>query len=123
MTPSCHCAGCRYPLDGLSENRCPECGRPFDHADPASFATSPKKPWARSAKRAAKWLGAIAAIVAALYAGLDWETSYETCRLCGTYSQARHLTFYGLGGGYGRKVTAGEISARIDTLSRPARQP
>ncbi len=28
------CLGCDYPLNGLTTNRCPECGRPFDPADP-----------------------------------------------------------------------------------------
>ncbi len=31
------CLGCGYILDGLPENRCPECGQPFDPADPSSF--------------------------------------------------------------------------------------
>jgi hypothetical protein len=29
-----YCLGCDYPLDGLAEFRCPECGRAFDPADP-----------------------------------------------------------------------------------------
>ncbi len=28
--PTMYCKGCWYVLDGLPENRCPECGRPFD---------------------------------------------------------------------------------------------
>lgn len=31
------CLFCRYPLEGLSSNRCPECGREFDPHDPATF--------------------------------------------------------------------------------------
>lgn len=31
------CLDCGYPLRGLNEMRCPECGRPFDPADPESF--------------------------------------------------------------------------------------
>ncbi len=30
------CLGCGYSLRGLAEPRCPECGRPFDPADPTS---------------------------------------------------------------------------------------
>ena len=35
--PTMHCMGCHYPLDGLQEHRCPECGRPFNPAQPISF--------------------------------------------------------------------------------------
>jgi hypothetical protein len=33
------CKKCGYPLDGLSEKRCPECGRGFDPDDKESFVT------------------------------------------------------------------------------------
>lgn len=32
------CLGCDYLLHGLPENRCPECGRPFDPARPETMA-------------------------------------------------------------------------------------
>jgi hypothetical protein len=35
--PRMFCLGCGYPLDGLPEPRCPECGTPFDPNDPDSF--------------------------------------------------------------------------------------
>ncbi len=31
------CIQCRYRLDGLSENRCPECGIPFNPEDPTTY--------------------------------------------------------------------------------------
>ncbi len=34
------CLGCDYPLLSLPENRCPECGRSFDPADPRTMRTS-----------------------------------------------------------------------------------
>jgi hypothetical protein len=39
------CLGCGYILDGLPEPRCPECGRPFDPADPATFFTHLESGW------------------------------------------------------------------------------
>ena len=39
--PIMFCLGCTYPLDGLEEHRCPECGRAFDPADPDTFALKP----------------------------------------------------------------------------------
>jgi hypothetical protein len=34
------CLGCGYDLHGLPENRCPECGLPFDPADPGTSLLS-----------------------------------------------------------------------------------
>ena len=31
------CLDCHYSLENLTENRCPECGRPFDPTDPTTF--------------------------------------------------------------------------------------
>ena len=31
------CKNCHYSLDGLTEKRCPECGREFDPNDPNTF--------------------------------------------------------------------------------------
>ncbi len=38
------CASCFYPLDHLAGRRCPECGRPFDPADPSSVSHTPNRP-------------------------------------------------------------------------------
>jgi predicted amidophosphoribosyltransferase len=35
--PRMFCIECGYPLDGLPEPRCPECGRAFDPDDPESY--------------------------------------------------------------------------------------
>lgn len=32
-----HCRSCRYPLIGLDQHRCPECGRTFDPDDPKTM--------------------------------------------------------------------------------------
>ena len=37
-TRSMFCRSCRYRLDELAAGRCPECGLPFDPADPSTFA-------------------------------------------------------------------------------------
>lgn len=34
-----HCQSCGYSLQGLAENRCPECGRGFDPRDISTFAS------------------------------------------------------------------------------------
>ena len=38
-SPSIFCRKCHYPLDGLREHRCPECGEAFLPGDPASYLT------------------------------------------------------------------------------------
>lgn len=35
--PVKQCLRCSYLLEGLPENRCPECGQPFDPADPSTW--------------------------------------------------------------------------------------
>ncbi|HWB19257.1 MAG TPA: hypothetical protein VG711_03070 [Phycisphaerales bacterium] len=35
------CLGCRYPLLGLRETTCPECGREFDPKDAETFLGQP----------------------------------------------------------------------------------
>jgi hypothetical protein len=36
-SPEIYCLECRYPLDGIVSNRCPECGRVFDLTDSETF--------------------------------------------------------------------------------------
>src|SRR5690349_5138599 len=38
-----YCERCDYLLIGLGENRCPECGHPFDPADPGTFHTTSRR--------------------------------------------------------------------------------
>lgn len=46
------CLGCGYRLEGLIENRCPECARAFKPDDPLTFQIGPSRPlWARIAAR------------------------------------------------------------------------
>lgn len=44
------CLGCDYPLKGLTENRCPECGRVFDPGHPDTMRT------AQTPGKIARWL-------------------------------------------------------------------
>ena len=47
--PDRYCRQCHYPLVGLSEHRCPECGTPFDPRDPTTVDFHPRPqavtPW------------------------------------------------------------------------------
>lgn len=45
--PTMYCRRCGYVLDGLPENRCPECGEQFDPRNSCSFRSSPQTPLAR----------------------------------------------------------------------------
>ena len=57
-TATMYCRKCGYALVGLSENRCPECGRGFDPGDRKTFARSPRGWWVRRwVKRAALAIG------------------------------------------------------------------
>ena len=37
LSTQARCLGCGYLLEGLPENRCPECGREFDPGNPGSY--------------------------------------------------------------------------------------
>lgn len=39
------CLGCGYSLNALVERRCPECGRPFDPGDPATYRGKDRDIW------------------------------------------------------------------------------
>ncbi len=53
MLDGATCLGCGYPLRGLSEPRCPECGRTFDSADP--FTIDSLASAQRRLRRALHW--------------------------------------------------------------------
>ena len=42
LKPTKYCLKCSYVLDGLPEQRCPECGREFDRNDASTFRKHPK---------------------------------------------------------------------------------
>lgn len=56
------CLSCGYPLSEIKGAACPECGRRFDPADPASFdhTTRVESPNARAAHRILRWATALA---------------------------------------------------------------
>lgn len=39
-----YCRNCLYQLDHIDTPRCPECGQPFDVADPDTFLDAPRHP-------------------------------------------------------------------------------
>lgn len=57
IEPGMYCRKCWYVLDGLTERRCPECGRPFDPLRRGTYRKKPKgwrRRWVmRQARRAA----------------------------------------------------------------------
>ncbi len=42
---SMRCKHCRYRLDGLTDNRCPECGRSFHPSHPSTYSSDGKIDW------------------------------------------------------------------------------
>lgn len=67
-----YCRQCGYQLNGLSENRCPECGQTFDPNEPRTFALTPNY-W-----RQHRWLPAalaspvVAVVLAAMAMSIFW---------------------------------------------------
>ncbi len=63
VPPAMYCRTCGYILAGLSRNRCPECGRPFNPADPRTFRRKPLL------SGPGLWVKRIALIIAAVVVG------------------------------------------------------
>jgi hypothetical protein len=63
---------CNYNLHGLTDPRCPECGRAFDPADLSSFAIRPLSPIARLVLRTRNWT----VLLFLTAAFLSWLASY-----------------------------------------------
>ena len=63
-----YCLGCRYPLLGLDDHRCPECGMTFNPSDTTSYGTTgrTRKVWP------AVLLAGLAGVPAGLFAALMW---------------------------------------------------
>jgi hypothetical protein len=82
-----YCRSCQYELVGLNKGRCPECGRPFDPADPTTF----------QARR--RGLHALLGIGLSLVIGIAVVLASWAAMLPG-YGYSRHaafLTVFGIG--------------------------
>jgi hypothetical protein len=66
------CIGCGYQLRGLTERRCPECGRPFDPNDPRTFHTRATEDSVRQWLASPPGWPTHAATVLAVLASLWW---------------------------------------------------
>lgn len=58
MPSRCYCINCAYPVSGLANSRCPECGERFDPDDPRTWSSEPNK-CHHSAPIAASFSGAM----------------------------------------------------------------
>jgi hypothetical protein len=108
------CLDCGYDLHGLSENRCPECGRGFDPDDPATYArrvVSPDKCFQFSLLGTALTLLFIALVAAAAVVVSGHWTDTPVTLLLGIgavlcHAKAITLSFQGIAAG-GRHVREG----------------
>lgn len=71
------CLGCLYVLDGLSADRCPECGRRFDRSNPRTFGRRGSvRYWLRRRRRALAWAVA-AGLLAGILSAIVWGSFNE----------------------------------------------
>lgn len=106
------CRSCNYDLNGLSEHRCPECGREFDPENPKSFANTPD--W--HFRRKLKFVGICSVVLAVLYvvgSGIEHGYARFSCENCGARSNAKYFSFYEWGGLYSRVTDEGPVSKFI----------
>ncbi len=93
-----YCRGCDYRLRGLSEYRCPECGRPFDPRDPHTFHRRERE------LRVRRWIRGIAllTLTLALLAGGELGWLYWKWR-----AEQPALAMVAQSGGWSRQETIG----------------
>lgn len=70
---SIYCHRCSYVLDGLDRERCPECGKPYDPTDRATYETMPR--WARWRRRLFRCCIVLAVL------GMLSGAAYAACRI------------------------------------------
>ena len=104
------CLGCNYPLRGLREPRCPECGRAFDPDDPWTMNIGrPMPPVVRRLIRPpgrAAWIVFFVAIGAMLW-GSAWLAGGQFVLIGGTFLLAVNVVYRGV-----RLVISGVLARR-----------
>ena len=70
--PPRFCRRCNYDLRATTTNRCPECGRPFDPANPRTTRPRPARRWLRHVRRAAACLLILLLLLAAVWGWFFW---------------------------------------------------
>ncbi len=103
-----YCRECGYVLDGLSEMRCPECGRGFDPDNPATYRNHGRRGWnsrfARISVRVSCALGILAVLASLIGYFVDYGRRLESCAYCGTNSTVRFVRLSVIGGDYDRET-------------------
>ena len=93
------CLGCNYPLRGLHESRCPECGRAFDPDDPWTMNIGrPMPPLARALiapPARAAWTVFFLAIGAILW-GAAWLAGGQFVLMAGMFLLALNVVYRGI---------------------------
>ena len=76
-SPNMFCRSCGYALIGLPANRCPECGRDFDPADPKTFLARPRRTVLRRIVKVVLVLFCLTLPADAYLGYLDWQVHRE----------------------------------------------
>ncbi len=110
-----YCLECKYDLYGFQTFTCPECGRPFDPADSATWIKDLRHPFvvflaSKRTRRIALWVGVPILLLAIIELGVDCGRNQRICTLCGARGSAWHFDFLGIGGDFRRNIIEGAVS-------------
>ena len=90
------CLGCNYPLRGLPEARCPECGRTFDPSNSWTMNTGrPMPAWARKLIEPVGWPTQIVFYIsaAAVVWGAAWLPGGSAALIYGAYALLLNIVY------------------------------
>jgi hypothetical protein len=115
-----YCLGCGYCLTGLTESRCPECGRTFTLEDNSTFADGEERArlviFARRARRILLAIAAVIAFVVLEETYCDWGRRLQVCTNCGARSDVHTFEGFGVSLAYSTSVKEGPVSQFIQEM-------